>query len=236
MAVEAEEAEEQQEAERRRRRQQRRPKSLLRLFPALPVPLPEATMPQQTTSRPRTGSGALTLGADARSRSSGEWRMRAVFLFFFEVLRMLSRRRCVVASFAVVVAQPCNFRPHPPFFNLHHRRLKVHYRAPPDIRGSGKERGHGTELQYCPRCGKELKAGKHHVGCFAGRSAPRQAAKRFRLVSVLFLFFVRFGMATSSVETGLFERLGSFEEKARARSRGQERGVLFLSFRSSCHR
>jgi hypothetical protein len=25
-------------------------------------------------------------------------------------------------------------------------RLKVHYRAPPDVRGSGKERGHGQEL------------------------------------------------------------------------------------------
>lgn len=76
------------------------------------------------------------------------------------------------------------------FFPPSNRRLKVHYRAPPDIRGSGKERGHGTELQYCPRCGKELKAGKHHVGCFAGRSAPRQAAKRFRLVSLLFFLFL----------------------------------------------
>lgn len=57
-------------------------------------------------------------------------------------------------------------------------RLKVHFRAPPDIRGSGKERGHGQELQYCPKCGQELKPGKHHVGCLAGRSAPRQAAKR----------------------------------------------------------
>ena len=30
-------------------------------------------------------------------------------------------------------------------------RLKVHHRAPTDIRGSGKERGHGTELPMCPR-------------------------------------------------------------------------------------
>ena len=59
-------------------------------------------------------------------------------------------------------------------------RLKVHYRAPPDVRGSGKERGHGTELQFCPKCGKELKPGKHHVGCFAGRVGPRQTAKRAR--------------------------------------------------------
>ena len=59
-------------------------------------------------------------------------------------------------------------------------RLKVHYRAPPDVRGSGKERGHGTELQFCPKCGKELKPGKHHVGCFAGRVGPRQAVKRAR--------------------------------------------------------
>lgn len=59
-------------------------------------------------------------------------------------------------------------------------RLKVHYRAPPDVRGSGKERGHGTELAFCPKCGKDLRPGKHHVGCAAGKSAPRQAAKRQR--------------------------------------------------------
>lgn len=57
----------------------------------------------------------------------------------------------------------------------------MHYRAPPDIRGSGKERGHGTELTHCPKCGKSLKPGKHHVGCSAGKSAPRQASKRSRL-------------------------------------------------------
>ncbi|EFN59000.1 expressed protein [Chlorella variabilis] len=59
-------------------------------------------------------------------------------------------------------------------------RLKVHFRAPPDVRGSGKERGHGTELKFCPKCGKDLRPGKHHVGCSAGKSAPRQAAKRQR--------------------------------------------------------
>lgn len=62
-------------------------------------------------------------------------------------------------------------------------RLKVHYRAPPDIRGSGKERGHGTELTHCPKCGKQLKPGKHHVGCSAGKTAPRQANKRSRVSS-----------------------------------------------------
>lgn len=61
-------------------------------------------------------------------------------------------------------------------------RLKVHYRAPPDIRGSGKERGHGTELTHCPKCGKTLKPGKHHVGCSGGKTAPRQANKRSRAV------------------------------------------------------
>lgn len=50
------------------------------------------------------------------------------------------------------------------------------------MRGSGKERGHGTELQFCPKCGKDLRPGKHHVGCSAGKSAPRQAAKRQRQV------------------------------------------------------
>ncbi|KAK9824296.1 hypothetical protein WJX72_009227 [[Myrmecia] bisecta] len=57
-------------------------------------------------------------------------------------------------------------------------RLKVHYRAAPDIRGSGRERGHGGELDHCPKCGQELLVGKHHVGCVSGRAAPRQAAKR----------------------------------------------------------
>lgn len=55
-------------------------------------------------------------------------------------------------------------------------------RAPPDIRGSGKERGHGTELTHCPKCGKGLKPGKHHVGCSGGKAGPRQT-KRSRLVS-----------------------------------------------------
>ncbi|PNH08514.1 hypothetical protein TSOC_004914 [Tetrabaena socialis] len=59
-------------------------------------------------------------------------------------------------------------------------RLKVHYRAPPDIRGSGKERGHGTELTHCPKCGKTLKPGKHHVGCSGGKAAARQTNKRSR--------------------------------------------------------
>lgn len=57
-------------------------------------------------------------------------------------------------------------------------RLKVHYRAPPDVRGSGKERGHGTELKFCPKCNKELKAGKHHVGCSAGRPSGRTSSKK----------------------------------------------------------
>jgi len=35
-------------------------------------------------------------------------------------------------------------------------RLKLHYRAPPDCRGSGVERGHGIELIRCPRCNISL--------------------------------------------------------------------------------
>lgn len=58
-------------------------------------------------------------------------------------------------------------------------RSQVHYRAPPDARGSGKERGHGCELQQCPKCEKELKQGKHHVGCFAnkGNNAKKRPLK-----------------------------------------------------------
>lgn len=55
----------------------------------------------------------------------------------------------------------------------------MHYRAPPDVRGSGKERGHGTELEFCPKCNKDLKPGKHHVGC----SASKRQSKRPRQVS-----------------------------------------------------
>lgn len=40
------------------------------------------------------------------------------------------------------------------------------------------------ELTFCPKCGKDLMPGKHHVGCSAGKSAPRQAAKRQRQVTV----------------------------------------------------
>lgn len=57
-------------------------------------------------------------------------------------------------------------------------RLKVHFRAPPDNKGSGVERGHNAELEYCPRCFTKLEAGKHHVGCRSGLAAPRQALKR----------------------------------------------------------
>lgn len=49
-------------------------------------------------------------------------------------------------------------------------RLKVHYRAPPDVRGSGKERGHGQELSHCPQCGARLLPGKHHIQCSAARA------------------------------------------------------------------
>mmetsp|Transcript_8338 Transcript_8338/g.23906 ORF Transcript_8338/g.23906 Transcript_8338/m.23906 type:complete len:207 (+) Transcript_8338:227-847(+) len=35
-------------------------------------------------------------------------------------------------------------------------RLKVHYRAQPLARGSGVERGHGTELTVCPVCGADV--------------------------------------------------------------------------------
>lgn len=58
-------------------------------------------------------------------------------------------------------------------------RLKVHYRASPDVRGSGKERGHGAELESCPKCGAELKPGRHHVGCTGGKhSAVKNERKR----------------------------------------------------------
>lgn len=63
--------------------------------------------------------------------------------------------------------------------------LQVHYRAPPDVRGSGKERGHGTELTHCPKCNKTLNPGKHHVGCSAHKKASTKGAKRPRQVRTL---------------------------------------------------
>lgn len=59
-------------------------------------------------------------------------------------------------------------------------RLKVHYRAPVDARGSGVERGHGTELSHCPKCGTEFQEGRHHVNCSAGRTAGPPNPKRIR--------------------------------------------------------
>lgn len=58
----------------------------------------------------------------------------------------------------------------------------MHHRAEPNVRGSGRERGHGTELTYCPKCGEDITPGKHHIGCAAGKSAPRQSAKRRRVM------------------------------------------------------
>eukprot|EP00892_Ulva_mutabilis_P006826 jgi/Ulvmu1/4515/UM002_0241.1 len=60
-------------------------------------------------------------------------------------------------------------------------RLKVHYRAPPNERGSGKERGHGVELPICPACGEALQPKTHHNRCRAGRtSQPAKSAIKQR--------------------------------------------------------
>lgn len=67
-------------------------------------------------------------------------------------------------------------------------RLKVHYRADPDVRGSGRERGHGKELPACPKCKKRLERGRHHVNCIAGKAAPSQANRRLRRVRKLTLY------------------------------------------------
>lgn len=48
------------------------------------------------------------------------------------------------------------------------------YRAPPNVRGSGKERGHGMRLTHCPKCGTALKIGGHHVRCSAREAARQQ--------------------------------------------------------------
>lgn len=56
-------------------------------------------------------------------------------------------------------------------------RLKVHYRADPDVRGSGRERGHGRELPACPKCHVTLERGRHHVNCKAGKATPSQMHK-----------------------------------------------------------
>lgn len=44
-------------------------------------------------------------------------------------------------------------------------RLRVHYRANSEARGSGKERGHGTELPFCPKCRAPIYPGKKHMQC-----------------------------------------------------------------------
>jgi len=44
-------------------------------------------------------------------------------------------------------------------------RLRVHHRADPDSRGSGKERGHGAELPFCPKCRATIYEGRKHMNC-----------------------------------------------------------------------
>ncbi|WIA14462.1 hypothetical protein OEZ85_002987 [Tetradesmus obliquus] len=56
-------------------------------------------------------------------------------------------------------------------------RLKVHYRAPPNARGSGVERGHGMELPFCPLCNLDLRDVKYHK-CAAGPAAAAPARSR----------------------------------------------------------
>lgn len=77
-------------------------------------------------------------------------------------------------------------------------RLKVHYRAPPDVRGSGKERGHGQELSHCPLCDAKLMPGKHHIQCTGSRAKTAQvgavpppwwAAKCLAPSSAIYSFF-----------------------------------------------
>lgn len=77
-------------------------------------------------------------------------------------------------------------------------RLKVHYRADPNVRGSGKERGHGKELPLCPKCNKSLERGRHHVNCVAGKAAPSQSNRRLERVLLLpySLFFIYYFLIT----------------------------------------
>ena len=60
-------------------------------------------------------------------------------------------------------------------------RLRVHYRAPPTARGSGVERGHGTELVECPQCKSPVSGAslRDLCECFfrpAGAGQPLAAA------------------------------------------------------------
>ena len=111
-------------------------------------------------------------GAEMRGGGcdAGEWTDRAAMLPRPSLGHDL-RATCPVAHVGALLSVLQFYCPHPgcsrSFAELW--RLKVHFRAPPDERGSGKERGHGTELKLCPKCGEELKPGKHHVGCAVSR-------------------------------------------------------------------
>ncbi len=59
-------------------------------------------------------------------------------------------------------------------------RLRAHHRAP--CRAAVGQGGHACELQECPHCSKQLVPGLPHVGCALGLAAPKQAAKRRRLL------------------------------------------------------
>lgn len=102
-------------------------------------------------------------------------------------------------------------------------RLKVHYRAPPDVRGSGKERGHGTELKYCPKCNKELKAGKHHVGCSAGRPSVRASSKKKNAVRRFF------SMLSLTPEKLLLHRRSTQKQSAASMGHTEAGGPHFVN-------
>lgn len=59
-------------------------------------------------------------------------------------------------------------------------RLKVHFRAPPNARGSGVERGHGIELPICPVCKTDLNGVRYHK-CTAGKPKTPAQAERSHL-------------------------------------------------------
>lgn len=67
-------------------------------------------------------------------------------------------------------------------------RLKEHHRAPPDR--VKKAKGHGKELDKCPKCGEMLEKGKRHFGCDAERKGwdPVNMSGERRLACIRKLF------------------------------------------------
>ena len=127
----------------------------------LTAALVAATCPRRRDLGMMYGFNAHSLAASGVSRSSGASRCSSLRPFVWQALQ---RPGDAAASQLPLQDSQCNTD----FL------VQVHYRAAPTIRGSGKERGHGQELERCPLCDAKLMPGKHHIQCAGAQMRAKQ--------------------------------------------------------------